>query len=146
MSITTSSDERERVVLLESKLEIAELVAKYNRCLDGRNKAGFLDLFSEDGVWDFGAAFGAAEGREQLERLFDVLLQVFPETHHVAGNVVVEVDGDTATAAVDAYAAATDTNGRQHTTFASYEDRFVLVGGAWRFARRTVTMHTPPTF
>jgi uncharacterized protein (TIGR02246 family) len=144
MTITTSSDER--VAVLEAKLEIGELVAKYNRCLDGRNSAGFLDLFTEDGVWDFGAAFGAAEGREQLERLFDVLLQVFPETHHVAGNVVVEVDGETATAAVDAYAAATDTNGRQHTTFASYEDRFVFVGGAWRFARRTVTMHTPPDF
>ncbi|MGH9035570.1 MAG: nuclear transport factor 2 family protein [Acidimicrobiia bacterium] len=144
MTITTSHDER--VAVLEAKVEISELVARYSRCLDGRRTDEFLDLFAEDGVWDFGPTFGAAEGREQLERLFGVLLQVFPETHHVAGNVVVEVDGETATAAVDAFATATDTNGRQHTTFASYEDRFVHAGGAWRFARRTVTMHTLPTF
>lgn len=132
--------------ILESKWEIAELAARYSRCLDGRRKEAFLELFTESGVWDFGPTFGAAHGREQIERLFDIMMQLFTETRHLAGNVVVAVDGDTATGEVDAYAVAIDTSGRQHSTFASYDDSYAFDGGAWRIARRTVTMHTPPNF
>lgn len=128
------------------KLEIADLPSRYNHCLDKRKKDEFLALWAEDAVWDFGPPFGAAEGREAIERLYDIVLQIFPRTCHVAGNVLVDVGDGTATGTCDAYAWAEDANGKEHITMASYDDRYLLVDGAWRIARRTITLHTAPDF
>lgn len=51
------------------------------------------------------------------------------------------VDGDTATALVDADVTATDKSGRAMMLAASYVDAFERRGGIWGFTRREVTLH-----
>jgi hypothetical protein len=144
MSVTIGSDER--LADLADRLEIAELPSRYNLYLDKRRKDEFVALWAADGVWDFGPPFGAAEGREAIDRLFDLFLQIFTKTCHVAGNVLVDVGDGTATGTCDAYAWAVDATGKVHTTLASYEDSYVVEDGAWRIRRRNITMHTLPEF
>jgi len=144
--VTVTIPPEVRLATLADKVEIAELPARYNHYLDKHKKDEFLALWSPDSVWDFGAAFGAAEGSEAIERLFDLVVQIFPRTCHVAGNVLIEVGEGTATGTCDAYAWAEDANGKEHITMASYDDRYVNVDGVWRIAHRTITMHTAPDF
>jgi 3-phenylpropionate/cinnamic acid dioxygenase small subunit len=90
-----------------------------------------------------GSLSAAYEGREQIEAFFAgtrVHADGTPRTKHVVTNVVIEPEGDGATARC--YATVfqqTDELPLQPIAAGRYLDRFEQIDGRWRFADRLVT-------
>ncbi|HTI19408.1 MAG TPA: nuclear transport factor 2 family protein [Kutzneria sp.] len=126
----------------DDHLAIQNLIARYALLVDTGDFAGVGDLFAD-------ATFvGTAEftGREavtgMLERSVIRYEDGTPRTQHATSNLLIEVDGDTATtqAYVTIFQALPDFP-LQCIAAGRYRDRFARVDGRWRFARRQVSIH-----
>jgi uncharacterized protein (TIGR02246 family) len=131
----------ERIQAIEDREAIRELVANYCRGVDGRNEELFMSVFHDDAKYNIGGAFGDADGRDEIKGMLHGLWSTFTEMHHWATNVVIELDGDTARAWVNADVTGTDTKGNALMFAASYEDQLTRVDGAWRFSVRDIDLH-----
>ena len=71
------------------------LINAYTHCADGlRERAGIVELFTEDGIWESDEA--RLEGREQMRRFFGDSATAAAEgrkSRHVSSNIAVEVTG-----------------------------------------------------
>ncbi|WP_157960548.1 nuclear transport factor 2 family protein [Primorskyibacter marinus] len=106
-----------RLQSLEDKIEIGQIIARFGPAVDSLSGDATADLWTENGVYDFGSA--ALEGRKQLAGL----VQLSTHTNyidqgcaHVLGPPVITVDGDSATAT-------------------GYSQVFVHDNGQWRSVR-----------
>lgn len=131
----------ERVQLLEDREAIRELIATYCRGVDGRNEELFMSIWAEDAKYLIGGQFGDHVGTEQINGILHGLWTAFTEMHHYATNVVIEVDGDTARAWVNADVTGTDTKDRALMFAASYEDELRRIDGEWKFTVRDIDLH-----
>jgi uncharacterized protein (TIGR02246 family) len=131
----------DRIQALEDREAIRELVANYCRGVDGRDEDLFLSVFHDDARYNIGGAFGNADGRDEIQAMLHGLWATFTEMHHWATNVVIQLDGDTARAWVNADVSGTDNKGRALMFAASYQDRLTRVDGTWRFAVRDIDLH-----
>ncbi len=106
-----------RLQLLEDKDEIGQIIARFGSAVDSLSGDATADLWTADGVYDFGSA--ALEGRAQLAGLVKLTTHtsyVNQGCAHVLGAPVVSVDGDTAIAT-------------------GYSQVFVHVDGQWQSVR-----------
>ena len=128
---------------LVDRTRIRELTARYNRCFDDGDAAGFAATFTEDGVMEV-VGGPVTKGRDALE----AMVRHTPYgIVHVTVDATVEVDGDRATQDVTLLvvnrpapdAARAD---RRSTVQRSgrYHDELVRTGAGWRFARRTASL------
>jgi SnoaL-like protein len=128
---------------MDDHAAIAALVYGYAERLDAGDLAGVAALF-ERGVFrsDRGGHYeGAAVVGEVLGRLVILHEDGTPRTKHVTTNLVVELDGDRATArSYFTVLQATPRVPLQPIVAGRYHDRFVRDGGRWRFAERMVYM------
>lgn len=131
----------ERIQTIEDREAIRELVANYCRGVDGRNEELFLSVFHDDARYLIGGAFGDATGLEQIKGMLHLLWSTFTEMHHWATNVVIELDGDTARAWVNADVSGTDNKGHALMFAASYVDELRKVDGRWKFSVRDIDLH-----
>jgi uncharacterized protein (TIGR02246 family) len=128
---------------LEDVEAIRQLVARYCHYIDQVRIDEWLDCFTEDGAFDF---FGSrTEGRDALRELGSGMeaTQASAPMRHVVTNVIVDVDGDTATSSsylqilMAQRPPALMTSGR-------YEDRLRRIDGRWRFEERVLLPDEPP--
>jgi len=131
----------ERIQILEDREAIKELVANYCRGVDGRNEELFMSVFHDDACYNIGGAFGDASGRDEIKGMLHALWAAFTEMHHWATNVVIELDGDSARAFVNADVTGTDNKGRALMFAASYIDQLTRVDGTWKFSVRDIDLH-----
>jgi hypothetical protein len=121
-------------------LDICNLKARYCRCLDTKDWAGYAAVFTADLILDTAAAGGLrVEGRD--EAVAYVRRSISDETittHHVHAPEI-DINGDTATGIW----AMQDRNiwptGRKLLGFGHYHERYVRVDGAWRIAESRLT-------
>jgi len=139
----------ERLAALEAREEIRELILAYGRALDTRDFVAFSGLFAEeDGTWVGG--FGTATGRTAIfgmmdDRIGHAAEPVEPTSHHVFGNIRIEVEGDTAEATTKwIFVVPAAAGGPQWLYLGHYEDRFVRRNGRWFFLRREAFTDLPP--
>jgi ketosteroid isomerase-like protein len=83
----------QQVRWLVERAEIAELLARYARCIDDRDWAGLQDTYAEDGVMEHGAT---AVGRDRVPELSERILTGVASSHHLVDDPSIEIDGDTA--------------------------------------------------
>ena len=122
----------------EEKDAIRELLARYCYHFDGGEFEQWLDLFTADGAFDLGTR-GRFVGRDGLRDFLKIvpLTNGQPMMRHCVTNVIVELQGDHATA--QSYVLVVrggETIGV--TVVGRYNDRLVKQNGAWRFQERTV--------
>ncbi|MDJ0785292.1 MAG: nuclear transport factor 2 family protein [Myxococcota bacterium] len=147
MSQPLSNDPRpgleERVQALEDALAIQNLKARYAELVDRRYHRGaarpaeeiapiadeIAALFTEDAVWDGGAAMGRCEGRAAIaERMREPTLLF---SWHFFLKPRIEVSGDRATARWDILSPCTTQDGRPHWMAGTEDDVYVREGGVW---------------
>src|SRR5579884_1525220 len=75
------------------RIDIAECLVAYARCIDRRDWAGLQALYAEDGVMEHG---GAAVSRAEVPALSERILEGCSASHHLVGDPSIEIDGDTA--------------------------------------------------
>ena len=135
-----------RVRALEDVEAIRRLKARYAELVDARYAEGgvaepgaveelarrIAGLFTEDAVWDGGAALGVCRGREAIrERMARPTLHF---SHHYFVKPRIEVDGDRATGRWDLLAPCTTADERAMWMAGVEDDVYSRVGGEWLHA------------
>jgi hypothetical protein len=117
--------ELQRLIDIEA---IRSRMALYCHLSDSDDSRGYGELFTEDGVLEWERPY---VGRAEIAELHAANLKAALRAGqaHVTTNIVIEVDGDSASARSYANAAGWQ-----------YHDRWRRVGGAWLIARRVVVM------
>jgi ketosteroid isomerase-like protein len=134
--MTTTSIEA-TVRALADKEAIRDLARRYAHCVWQKDVDGAVALFTEDGEMDTGdrppIRGRAALGEEYARMITGPQFQPFVHNH------LVELGGDTASGVcyLDVRAAV---DGKSMIGAGYYEDRYVRVGGGWRFRARKLTL------
>lgn len=123
---------------------ITTLLFRYAELMDAADYDGLRDLF-RDAVLSNEGFPGEIAGGDAIVRLYERTNRVHADgtlrTRHLTSNVVVDIDGDAATArSAFVVFQATDTLPLQPVVTGRYRDRFVRVDGAWQFAHRHIVV------
>ncbi len=131
-----------RVQQLEDQEQIRLVLVQYGEYLDSRNYKGYASLFARDGVWTGG--FGSATGPAEIEAMLEKNLAksepgyINKTSFHLMTTMVVEVDGDKATARSRyTFFTATTDNKPAVNLAGRYVDEFVREDSKWKIKRRT---------
>lgn len=129
------------------RLEIQELVARYSLWTDTGDYDAVPALFAEDGTWDE-TVLGVpiAEGRAAIVATFGAFAGAgIDSVVHINGaHQISAFDGDTASGTSHLHAEVA-AGGQVVRILGYYDDDYVKVDGAWRFARRTLVELAPTT-
>ena len=124
---------------LADKDAIREVLARYCFHLDGERFDDMAALFTEDGTWD--TAFGVGKGRSGIAdqaRAIAAIGAPRPRRVHLVTNIVIELDGDTATVQSN-WALVQNTGAAPNIGSAGgYADRMVKQNGRWYIAYRKI--------
>jgi uncharacterized protein (TIGR02246 family) len=131
----------QRVQALEDQLAIQRVITDYSAYLDARDYDGYVNLFTEDGVWQNGTTVreGRAEIRAMLTGLFGEPESDFVNrsSFHQIGNFEIDVDGDTARAKSRFVFIWRGEGGAPTPALSGqYHDELVRVDGQWKIKRR----------
>lgn len=129
------------------RFEIHELIARYNRAVDGGDPGAWVETFAPDGVFE-SLLVGTFEGREQLVAFAESFAvepeyQTWTGGQHWIGNVI--IDGDQARAEVFSYHImfVPDDAQVRGVLMAAHEDIVVNTASGWRFERRRLIPWPP---
>lgn len=141
--------DQHRLDRLEAHIAIADLVHEYARLVRRDRPEEVSALFAPGGTFEIRDGhpdridFTVRERLESPEALRDYLLPGKGKPHPVPmiRNLMIEVDGDTATAnsMMDG-----PIFGTSYRVFGEYRDSFVRHEGRWLFAGRIFTIYAPP--
>ena len=128
--------------VLEAKDAIRELMATYAQALDACRFADVGACFVGDGEWttDYGAARGPAEIEAFIRGIVPVKGEG-PQRKHYITNIIIRVDGDTASAVSDYLIIRESESGLIPVMGGTYKDRFVKTPAGWRFSRKELVHH-----
>ncbi len=122
---------------LADKTAIHALMEHYADRIDANDPAGAAACFAEDGI---GVYWQDCVGPKAIAERLTAILAHFHATSHHLSNVLIRLDGDTATAQSYVYAfhrvkAAMD---KPMHVWGRWVDRLKKVDGQWKFAHREV--------
>lgn len=137
-----------RLMQLESREQIRELLVAYGATLDSRDFPAFGELFAEDA--EYVSAGTTTRGRKAIQAQLEQVLKANPSNlpspnFHIGFNASISVTGSTATArSLGAYTAPDPAGGGTRLVFfVVYDDVLVHVDGRWLFKRRAVGSGAP---
>jgi uncharacterized protein (TIGR02246 family) len=131
----------QRVRQLEDRFEIQQLLLDYGNTLDGRDAAGFADLFAREGEWIAPPSFHP-RGREEIRAMIDRMFANVPASAraHYITNMTIGIDGDRASAHARFILVEPIADGSPRIRLSGhYDDVLVREDGRWRFLRRNLT-------
>jgi ketosteroid isomerase-like protein len=128
--------------VLEAKDAIRELMATYAQALDACRFADVAACFAPDGEWstDYGAARGPAEIEAFIRGIVPVKGEG-PQRKHYITNIIIKVDGETASAVSDYLIVREAEGGLIPVMGGTYRDKFVKTPAGWRFSRKELEHH-----
>lgn len=122
---------------LADRLDIQDLLARYNHAIDSADTATWAATFIADGTFTSGGR--TRTGTAELEAFAADFAARMPGSRHWNNNIVIEGDGDQAR--MSCYLQLLKTGNSEPATLvttAKYEDTLQRVDGTWRFTSRTV--------
>jgi hypothetical protein len=125
-----------RIARLESRAEIAELLARYAFLIDDHEFDALGELFTPDAR--FGSPGSTHVGREAIVANYRRLGDMYPITLHEARGFVLDfADDEHASGQVLGFS---EQASERHTVITSfrYDDEYARLDGRWRFASRQV--------
>jgi ketosteroid isomerase-like protein len=122
----------------EDENAIHDLLAAYCYCVDRGDVDAFVELFTEDCVWD-GGPWGRAEGRRALrESRSSRVDSGAVKPRHLSSNELISVSGDTAVARSYVLVMNVAQSPPVPLVIGCYEDQFARLGGRWLFKSRSL--------
>ena len=139
----------ERLDRIEARLDIAELIHTYARCIRTDRPEEVGALFTEGGCFELRSGDPDSDQFERKYRhegraaIHASMSQNKGSAHPVPliHNIVAEVSGDTATSTCVMQATI---YGTSHAFMGEYHDSFRRVDGTWLFSERVFTMFRAP--
>jgi len=136
--MATIEELEKRLEKLEAIDDIKRLKAKYAQIVDGLSDLSFEECFTEDAVWDLGAA-GKVQGRKAIGELFRKVPEVQPFSVHYFVQAELEVHGNEAVGKWYEWLAATQGDGRAVWTAGIEEEEYRKVNGHWLISALKLT-------
>lgn len=132
---------------ITAKIEITELIARYNRAIDTGDAEGWADTFLPDGVFD--GIVGYFEGREQLTAFAraywtEPQYEEYKPCQHWVTNVLVDGNDNEAELTADLLMVRPAEDGGRIVLVGRYNDQLERLDGRWLFARRRVRASDDP--
>ncbi len=123
-------------------LAIQKLIADYNHVVDAGDGEAFAQLFVDSGSLDTG--FNVVKGANELRDFAAFVPTMAPGARHIATNVSIDGDGDTATSKLYLQMYSTAGGGAETKLVISgrYEDTLRRDGDSWRFVTRKLIVDT----
>lgn len=109
---------------------------KYNYadiCDDFHNPDRICSVFTPDGSWEGGEAFGNGYGHEGIRELFTQFGKNMDFTQHNMFNPMISVNGDTAKGHWYLFGCFRARGGKDMILSGEYFDNYVKVGGIWLY-------------
>jgi hypothetical protein len=127
-------------VQFEEWLAICELKARYCRCLDTKDWAGYAAVYTEDAVLDTTGSGGArVTGREALVAYVRSSISEETITTHHVHQPEIAIDGNAASAIWAMQDRNVWPNGRKLLGFGHYHERYRRIGGEWLIVESRLT-------
>lgn len=124
--------------LLE-KMAIHEIVSKYCFYVDNRRWTELRTLFTDDAEWI--APYAHAKNGDEVVAVMDSLIPPVgqgPERKHFVSNLVIDLNGDTATAESNFFVSRAEGDGIIISVVGTYADELRKENGQWKFRKRDV--------
>lgn len=122
---------------MSDKEEIRELLAQYCFALDADRFEEMAALFTPDGTWE--TAFGIGSTRAGIVAQAKGLASgPRPRRVHLTTNIVIDLQGDTATAQSNWVVFMNSPTGPAIGSGGAYYDRLVKADGRWYFKHRRI--------
>ncbi|MET8576552.1 nuclear transport factor 2 family protein [Streptomyces sp. NPDC005012] len=136
--MTNDSDTRsERRDELRDRLEITEMAQRCALLADYGPADEWAGLFTENGSWNMPDSHIRAHGRAELKNLARVFLDMAPGLHRVQSNLVITLNGDTATGWCEMNEFLNTPSGPLATIQGRFRDEYKRTGERWLIASRT---------
>lgn len=128
---------------LQSRAAIRDLVTDYCLGFDTHDWDRFISIWHPDAVWEIGPPFGSFTGHAGIYKaVHEILYPVWRETHHLTSNLrLTFTDPDHASGVCNVDCMGATRDDVVQMINATYTDDFERRDGAWKIARRGVTMH-----
>ncbi|CAB4866570.1 unannotated protein [freshwater metagenome] len=132
----------ERLARIEGKQAIRELMASYAYGCDNQDRERFLSIWAQDAHWNLGEAFGAADGRDAIEKVLESIWVASPETRHWITDITVDFTA-AGRAAGDAHTICYIRNAAGDELFCAcdYANEYVEQDGGWAISKCLLTVH-----
>ena len=88
---------------ISDRLEIQEILVKYCTAIDNKHYDTLDSVFSEDAILDYTSAGGIRGTLSEAKEWLSNVLSLFEITQHIAGNFIIEIEGDQATSRCSFY-------------------------------------------
>ncbi|HQR04650.1 MAG: nuclear transport factor 2 family protein [Proteobacteria bacterium] len=124
--------------VLLAEREIYRALVRFARAMDDRDWTALDDIVLADATAEMGT--GPLTGRDTIVALMRSFLDDCGPTQHLLGNVLIEVEGDTARSRAYVSDMHKGTGDKAHLTFSTlgdYHDQWRRVEGVWRMSHRT---------
>lgn len=117
-------------ITAEDRVQMTELMGRYNQALDARDSEAWAETFTEDGVLDPGDG-NEIQGRSALKARLDSMSRTTLERHW-ASNFMIDVQGETVTLLAEMGVL----KGNTVVTTGRYVNHMKTVDGKWKIARQ----------
>lgn len=135
----------------KDRYEIEELYALYCHTMDAGDAEGWADLFTADGLWDRVVEPGSepvfrVDGRSALIEFAreDYAGRGSGLARHWMGNIVLEGNAERAKGRCYGFLIQLIDGKLEWLAHGNFSDDLFVVGGKWRFARRSVLLLNEP--
>lgn len=125
---------------LADRLAIEDLVNLYCHNADYNPPESMRDVFIPEAVWEVPAMDLRCEGIDAIVAFFTQSRAGFGSARHVISNLIVQGDGDHATASCYLQVIKVDEDPKQIVSFGRYQDEFVRTAAGWRLRHRLIVM------
>ncbi len=122
--------------------QVARTLAGYCQLLDDGDFDRWIELFTDDARLVF--ADQVSEGRASIRTFMERIQPPEGRGKHITANILVDVDGDTATAHTDYLFVRPTDQGPLPVAIGRYDDELVRDGDRWRFRQRAISLLGPP--
>ncbi|GAB2651582.1 nuclear transport factor 2 family protein [Prescottella soli] len=122
----------------EDEREIYRSIVRFARAMDQRDWAEIETIAAEDMEADLGT--GRLGSRREMIALTRSFLDDCGPTQHLVGNVLIDIDGDTARSrayVADMHLGTGELEGKFFRTIGDYHDEWRRTVDGWRMVRRT---------
>ena len=124
---------------ISDRIEIQDLLVRYSHCIDTRDWDGLDDVFTPGAFIDYTALGGSKGTLAETKEFLAKAMVMFKSFQHMIANLMVDLDGDRATARTICHnPMVLDREGREHVFICGlwYVDELVRTAEGWRISQR----------
>ncbi|MDG2003634.1 MAG: nuclear transport factor 2 family protein [Novosphingobium sp.] len=134
-----SAPTEQGIAFLLAESGIRQLYARYADSVWRKDRAAFLECFTEDAVWKI--AGQTLEGRDAIGDFFELSTSPSHKVMFWCSNPALEVTGDTASGRLQVTELIKRHDGNSARTLAIYYERYAQSDGVWRLSFHHFNMY-----